>query len=150
MAIISGPGGIDLEAELAAIGVRFVHLPGDDTPAAILEELLGPDERDVRAVIVAEPPAPGEEFTGMGAWHVNAVQEVHFSRRGRGLVQFQLPEGMASVEVMAGDIMIIRGAEHRYRPIEAQEWVLRHSGPAGGDLGARETGRADEPWPQID
>ena len=149
MAIISGPGGIDLEAELAARGVHFVHAPGDDTPVALLESHLGPDERQIRAVVVAEPPSPGDEFAGMGAWHVNARHEIHFARRGRGLLQVQLPEGVASVEVIAGDVMIIRGAEHRYLPLEAQEWVLRHSGGADADLGAEETGRPAEPWPTI-
>lgn len=149
MAIISGPGGIDLEAELAAVGVQFVHAPGDDAPVSVVEAHLSVDERQVRAVVVAEPPAEGEEFAGMGAWHVNAQNEVHFARSGRGLVQFQLPEGVASVEVMAGDVMIVRGAEHRYRPIEAQEWVLRHTGPGDTDMGASNTGRADDPWPDI-
>lgn len=149
MAIISGPGGIDLEAELAAVGVRFVHAPGQDTPTELLEEYLGPDERQVRGVMVVTPPEAGEEFSGMGAWHVNAQQEVHFCRAGRGLAQFQLPEGVASVEVIAGDVMIIGGAEHRYLPIESQEWVLRHTGPADGDIGASETGREAEPWPQM-
>jgi mannose-6-phosphate isomerase-like protein (cupin superfamily) len=147
MAIISGPGGIDLEGQLAAAGVRFVHAPGDDAPEAVIAEMLGRDERQVRAVVVAEPPAPGEEYSGMGAWHVNAVQEVHFVRSGRGLLQFALPEGTCAVEIAAGDVMIVRGAEHRYLPLESQEWVLRYSGPAEGDLGARETGRDAGPWP---
>ena len=147
MAIISGPGGVDLEAELAALGVRFVHAPGDDAPEAVIAEVLGPDERQIRVVVVAEPPAPGEEYSGMGAWHVNAVQEVHFVRSGRGLLQFALPEGTCAVEIAAGDVMIVRGAEHRYLPLEPQEWVIRHSGPADAQLGARETGRDAGPWP---
>jgi mannose-6-phosphate isomerase-like protein (cupin superfamily) len=149
VAIISGPGGIDLEAELAAIGVRFVHAPGEDAPASIIDEVLGPDERHVRAVVVAEPPGADDEFTGMGAWHVNSMDEVHFVRSGRGQLQFVLPQGVCSVEVMAGDVMVVRGAEHRYRPVRAQEWVIRHSGPAEGDLGARETGRDPQPWPHL-
>jgi hypothetical protein len=147
MAIISGPGGVDLEAELAAVGVRFIHAPADDAPEAVIAEVLGPDERQVRAVVVAEPPATGDEHSGMGAWHVNAVHEVHFVRSGRGMLQFVTPEGPCTVEVVAGDVMIVRGAEHRYLPLEPQEWVMRHSGPADADLGARETGRDLEPWP---
>lgn len=147
MAIMSGPAGLDLEGELAAAGVRFVHVGGDDAPAALVADVLGPDERQVRVVVVAEPPPPGEEHTGMGAWHVNAVQEVHFVRSGRGMLQFATSAGAITVEVLPGDVMIVRGAEHRYLPLEPQEWVMRYSGPQGGDLGARETGRASEPWP---
>ena len=149
MAIISGPGGVDLEAELAAVGVRFVHAPADDAPAELVAEILQPGEREIRAVVVADPPSPGEEHTGMGAWHVNAVDEVHFVRSGRGLLQFALPGGVCSVEVMAGDVMIVRRAEHRYLPIEPQEWVMRHSGPVEAGRGALETGRAPEPWPPM-
>lgn len=147
MATISGPDGIDLEGQLAAAGVRFVHAPGADAPEDLVAEILGHDERQIRAVVVAAPPSPGEEFTGMGAWHVNAVQEVHFVRSGRGVLQFALPEGICAVEIAAGDVMIVRGAEHRYLPLEPQEWVLRYSGPTEGDLGARETGRESAPWP---
>lgn len=147
---MSGPGGIDLEGALAAAGVRFVRAPGEDAPADLVAEVLGPDEREIRAVVVADPPPPGAEDSGMGAWHVNAVDEVHFVRSGRGLVQFALPEGMCSVEVLPGDVMIVRGAEHRYLPLEPQEWVLRHSGPADADLGAQDTGRDPEPWPSMD
>lgn len=149
MAIISGPGGIDLEAELAAVGVRFVHAPGDDAPAELIAEILGPDERQVRAVVVAEPPAAGEEFAGLGAWHVNGEHEVHFVRSGRGLLQVALPEGTASIELLPGDVMVVRGAEHRYLPIEAQEWVLRYTGPADADLAPRVTAREIEPWPTL-
>lgn len=149
MAIISGPGGIDLETALAAAGVRFVHAPGDDAPVEVVAEVLDPGEREIRAVVVADPPAAGDEHAGMGAWHANAVDEVHFVRSGRGLVQFALPEGICSVEVMAGDVMIVRRAEHRYLPLEPQEWVIRHSGPVGAGLGAQETGRAPEPWPPV-
>lgn len=149
MAIISGPGGIDLEAALAEVGVRFVHAPGKDAPAEVLSEVLGPGELQVRAVVVAEPPAPGEEHGGMGAWHVNAVHEAHFARSGRGILQVVLADGIATVEVIPGDVMLIRGAEHRYVPLEAQEWVLRHTGPDDADLGARETDRAADPWPSA-
>lgn len=147
MAIISGPGGIDLEAELAAVGVRFVHAPGEDAPEALLAEVLGPQELQIRAIVVAEPPAAGEEHSGMGAWHVNAVHEAHFARSGRGILQVPLPQGLASIEVIPGDVMIVRGAEHRYRALEPQEWVLRHTGPEGAELSPRETGRDAGPWP---
>jgi mannose-6-phosphate isomerase-like protein (cupin superfamily) len=147
MAMISGPEGIDVEAQLALVGVRFIHAPGDDAPEAVITEVLSPDERQIRAVVVAEPPLAGKEHAGMGAWHVNAVTEVHFVRSGRGMLQFALPQGACTVEISAGDVMIVSGAEHRYRPLEPQEWVIRHSGPAEADLGARETGRDPAPWP---
>jgi mannose-6-phosphate isomerase-like protein (cupin superfamily) len=149
VAIISGPDGVDLEASLAIAGVRFVHAPGDDAPAELVAEILPPGEREIRAVAVADPPAPGDEHAGMGAWHINAVDEVHFVLGGRGLLQFALPDGVCTVEVGAGDVMIVRQAEHRYLPIESQEWVMRHSGPAEAGLGAQETGRAPEPWPRT-
>lgn len=147
MAIISGPGGIDLEGALAAAGVRFVHAPGGDAPEELVADVLAPHERDIRAIVVAEPPEPGGEHSGMGAWHVNPVDEVHFVRSGRGLLQFALPEGVCTVEVTAGDVMIVRGAEHRYLPLQSQEWVLRYGGPPGAGLHARETQRAAAPWP---
>ena len=70
-------------------------------------------------------------------------------RSGRGLLQFALPGGVCSVEVGAGDVMIVRGVEHRYLPLEPQEWVMRHSGSPDADLGARETGRESAPWPPV-
>lgn len=147
MAIISGPGGIDLEAELAEAGARFVHAPGDDAPPDLVAEVLEADEAQIRAIVVAEPPAAADVHAGMGAWHVNAVNEIHFVRGGRGLLQVAIPSGTATIELMAGDVMIVHGAEHRYLPLEPQEWVLRHSGPADADLAPRATGRDPEPWP---
>ena len=149
MAIISGPAGLDLEAELEAVGVRFIPAPGQDAPDDVLALVLGPDERHVRAVVVAEPPAPGEEHAGMGAWHVNAVHEAHFARSGRGLLEVPLAEGVACIEILPGDVMIIQGAEHRYLPVEAQEWVIRHTGPVDAELAPRVTDRDADPWPQI-
>lgn len=145
--MISGPEGVDLEGELARAGVRVVHAPGEDAPAGLIAEVLPEDQRQVRAVVVADPPAQGEEHAGMGAWHVNAVHEVHFVRSGRGLLQFSTPAGVISVEMLAGDVMVVLGAEHRYLPIEPQEWVMRHAGSADAGLEPRETGRAADPWP---
>lgn len=147
MAKFSGPDGVDVEAVLKGAGVRIVHAPGDDAPPGLVAEVLPVGERDVRQVVLAEPPGGDDVYTGMGAWHINSVDEVHYVRTGRGLVQFALAEGVCSVELVAGDVMIIRKAEHRYLPLQAQEWVIRHSGPSEGDLGYRETGRPAEPWP---
>jgi len=149
MAIISGPDGVDVDAALRAAGASFVHGPGDDAPADLIAEVLGPDERQVRAVVEVQPPSAGEEHAGMGAWHVNAVDEVHFVRSGRGVLQVVLPHGICTVELEPGDVMVVRGAEHRYLPLAPQQWVLRWSGPADADLGARETGRAADPWPAL-
>ena len=149
MAIISGPAGLDLEAELEVVGVRFIHAPGQDAPDEVLALVLAPHERHVRAVVVAEPPAPGEEHNGMGAWHVNAVHEAHFARSGRGLLEVPLAGGIACIEILPGDVMIIRGTEHRYLPIEAQEWVILHTGPADAALAPRVTERDADPWPRI-
>ena len=147
MARFRGPDGTDVTAALAAAGVHIVHAPGDDAPPALIAEVLPVGERDVRQVVLVEPPGVDDVHTGMGAWHINSVDEVHYVRTGRGLVQFALAEGICSVELLAGDVMIVRKAEHRYLPLEAQEWVIRHSGPPGGGLGVRETGRSAEPWP---
>jgi mannose-6-phosphate isomerase-like protein (cupin superfamily) len=150
MAIITGPEGIDLEAALMANGVRFVHAAtGADAPADVIAGALRPDERQIRLTALAVPPAAGEENSGMGAWHVNAEDEAHFVRSGRGIVQFVIAEGVVSVEVLPGDVMILQRAEHRYRPIEEQEWVMRHSGAVDAGLDPRETGRAPGPWPDA-
>jgi mannose-6-phosphate isomerase-like protein (cupin superfamily) len=85
----------------------------------------------------------------MGAWHVNAQDEAHTVLSGTGLMQFVTPQGVVTVVVEAGDVVVVRGAEHRYRPLTAQGWAIRHSGGPGDDLGARETGRPSGPWPEL-
>ena len=40
----------------------------------------------------------------------------------------------------------VERAEHRYRPLTEQGWVLRFE---GDDLGAVDTGRAQAPWPTV-
>lgn len=137
----------DAVEALAAVGTQFVSIDADDVPAELLAAVLAEGERQARAVAVLEPPAPGDEDSGMGAWHVNARDEAHLVCSGSGVVQVVTPSGMVTAWVGAGDVMIMRGAEHRYRPLTTQEWVIRHAGPADADLGAVDTGRAAQPWP---
>lgn len=130
-------------AALAAAGVELVPAEADDVPAALLIRALPPEHRVVKGVITAEPPE-GDPDAGMGAWHVNAVDELHLVTSGEGVFEFVTEDGIVSVIVGRGDVVWIRGAEHRYRPLLSQGWVLRF---AGDDLGARETGRPASPWP---
>jgi hypothetical protein len=66
---------------------------------------------------------------------------------GEGLVEFMTPDGPVAAVITGGDVMIVRGGEHRYRPLTEQEWIIRHSGAPDAELGSRETGRASTPWP---
>lgn len=147
MAKVTGPQGEDAHALLRHAGVELREAPGIDVPDEWLVEVLPEGERDVRAEIVADPPAPGAEFEGMGAWHVNAQRECHLVKGGRGLLQVVTDGGIVTVELESGDVMIVRGAEHRYLPVEAQGWVLRWSGAPDAGLDPRETGRQATPWP---
>lgn len=130
---------------LAAAGVRLLRVddPGHD---AVMREVLG-DATQERGRIVAEPPVDAAAAsTGMGAWHVNAVNEFETVISGEGIVEFMTIDGPVGVVLEGGDIMAVEGAEHRYRPLAAQEWILRF---AGDDLGATNTGRASDAWPLI-
>jgi hypothetical protein len=128
---------------LAAAGVEIRAAEDGDVPAELVRSALPPGHRDVKAVITADPPATDPD-AGMGAWHVNAVDELHLVTSGEGLFEFVTGAGAVGVLVEPGDVVWIRGAEHRYRPLTSQGWVLRF---AGEDLAARETGRASSPWP---
>lgn len=131
---------------LAALGVKFHSTNDDDVPAHLLEAVLPEGERHERAVAVMDPAADGAEFDGVGAWHVNAQDEAHFLRSGSGEVQFIDDHGIISVRVDAGDVMIIRRAEHRFRALTPCTWVLHYSGPDGADFVTTSTGRDDSPW----
>ena len=135
----------DPVAMLAAVGSSFAHIDGSDIPDDMLAAVLPEGERQVRAVaVIAEPTEPDE---GMGAWHVNARDEIHLVRSGQGVLQVITPEGIVTAWLEPGTVMVMRGAEHRYRPLTEQEWLIRHSGPADADLGATATGRAAAAWP---
>lgn len=131
---------------LAVLGVEFHSTTHDDVPGELLELVLASGERQERAVATMEPPAPGEEFEGVGAWHINAQDEAHLLRNGSGELQFIDEDGIISVRLTAGDIMIVRRAEHRFRALTPCTWVLHYSGPDGADLASTPTRRPDSPW----
>ncbi len=128
---------------LAAAGTEI----GQDEEAVAYA--LGDGERDARAIVELAPPAPGGEDAGMGAWHVNAQHEAHTVLDGSGVMEFWTGDRAVSVLLEGGDVVVNRGAEHRYRPLVAQRWVIRHSGPPDADLGASDTGREPGPWPDA-
>lgn len=136
----------DGSARLALLGVEFHTTDYDDVPSELLANVLPDGEQQERAVATMEPPAEGAEFDGVGAWHINAQDEAHFLRDGRGEVQFVDSSGIITVRVDTGDVMIVRRAEHRFRALAPCTWVLHYSGPDGADLAATPTGRANSPW----
>ena len=128
---------------LNAAGVRILRVD-DPEHDAVLAEVLGTATQE-RGRIVAEPPADeAAAGAGMGAWHVNAVNEFETVLGGEGILEFMTIDGPVSVVLGAGDVMAVQGAEHRYRPLTPQEWILRF---AADDLGATDTGRASDAWP---
>jgi len=130
-------------ALLRGVGVRFLRIDSPDHTEVMTDVLGGLDQERLR--IVAEPPGDDDAAdAGMGAWHRNAVNEFETVLSGEGIVEFITLDGPVAVLIGAGDVMVVEKAEHRYRPITAQEWVLRF---AADDLGASETGLESGPWP---
>lgn len=130
-------------AFLSLAGVRIVAV-GDPEHGEVMVDVLGSDTAE-KGRIVAEPPADEDAANqGMGAWHVNGADEFETVLDGRGIVEFMTTKGPLAVLLEAGDVMAVEGAEHRYRPLSPQAWILRF---AGADLAARETGRVAGPWP---
>lgn len=130
-------------AFLSLAGVRILAV-GDDDHDEVMRDVLGADTAE-KGRIVAEPPADdAAALQGMGAWHVNGADEFETVLNGRGIVEFITPKGPVAVLLEAGDVMAVEGAEHRYRPLTSQGWILRF---AGHDLAARDTGRSATPWP---
>jgi hypothetical protein len=146
MARVIGRDEDEARALLAGAGVRIMRT--DDADAeAVLAAVLGAEGAE-RGRIVAEPPADeAAAASGMGAWHVNEVAEYETIVDGEGIVEFITADGVVSVLLTGGDIMVVERAEHRYRPLTPQSWVLRFGGPAGADLVAADTGRESGPWP---
>lgn len=136
----------DARDRLAALGVEFHETNDDDVPDELLTAVLPEGERQQRGVATMEPPAPGEEFDGVGAWHVNAQSEAHLLRSGTGQVQFIDDAGVITVDLSSGDVMIVRKAEHRFRALAPCTWVLHYEGPDGADLATTPTGRLDSSW----
>lgn len=147
MARVIGRDEAEAMAMLDAVGVRLHGAVGDpaNAPPSLVDAVLGADSRDVRAV--ADIDVPEDPDAGMGAWHVNAVDELHVVQSGEGLMEFVTLDGIVSLVVGGGDVIEVRGAEHRYRPLTAQRWILRYSGGPEADLVATATGRAADPWP---
>ena len=53
---------------------------------------------------------------------------------------------IVSVNLTAGDVVVIRKAEHRFLATSPTSWILRYTGPEGSDLVTRETGRMGPAW----
>ena len=136
----------DSSQRLTVLGVEFHTTDQDDVPDHLLALALEEGERQTRGEVAVDPPAAGQEFEDFGAWHVNDGNEAHFLRSGTGQVQFVDDNGVITVDVKAGDVMIIRGAEHRFRALTPAVWVLHFAGPEGADLVTTQTGRQDSPW----
>ena len=136
----------DFSHRLTDLGVEFHTTDEDDVPDHLLALALEEGERQTRGEVAVDPPAAGQEFEDFGAWHVNDGNEAHLLRLGTGQVQFVDDDGVITVDVEAGDVMIIRGAEHRFRAMTPAVWVLHVAGPDGADLVATHTGRQDTPW----
>ena len=146
MARVIGRADDQWREALAAAGVRLHRVDADgDAPSEVVAAVLPADARHVRAEV--DIPVPDAVDTGMGAWHVNAVDEVHVVATGEGVMEFVTLDGVVSVLVESGDVVEIRGAEHRYCPQSPQHWRLRFGGPPDADLVATATGRAAGPWP---
>jgi mannose-6-phosphate isomerase-like protein (cupin superfamily) len=147
MALVIGRDDSAARTLLDAVGVRLhaADAATADASADVVAAVLPDDSREVRGV--ADVAVPDDVDAGMGAWHVNAVDELHVVQSGEGIMEFVTLDGVVSVVVGAGDVIEIRGAEHRYRPLTEQRWSLRHSGGPHADLSAIGTGRASEPWP---
>lgn len=132
---------------LASIGTELVPPDGDEDEHAVVSRVLADAESAVRVEIEIEPP--DDVTTGMAAWHVNAETEAHTVRSGTGLVEFWTPSGPVAAVLQPGVVMVVRGGEHRYRPLTPQRWAIRHSGDPDADLGTRDTGREPGPWPEV-
>jgi mannose-6-phosphate isomerase-like protein (cupin superfamily) len=147
MALVIGRDDAEARALLDAVGVRIhaVDAVTADAPADVVATVLPDDSREVRAV--ADIEVPEDADSGIGAWHVNAVDELHVVKSGEGIMEFVTLDGIVSVVVVAGDVIEVRGAEHRYRPLTAQRWALRYGGGPNAELVATGTGRAADPWP---
>ena len=137
-------------------GVMVVSVETDDIPAALLKDLLPPHESQIRGTLALEPAEQGDESTGVGGWHVNAQDEVHLLASGTGCMQFVVGDSVdnvadrnpdiVSVNLTAGDVVVIRKAEHRFLATSPTSWILRYTGPEGSDLATRETGRIGPAW----
>jgi mannose-6-phosphate isomerase-like protein (cupin superfamily) len=138
-------------ALLASVGTEIhrVGQEGGAEEARLVAETLAEDERHLRGTFDATAPSAGEEHAAHCAWHTNAVVEAHTITSGRGLFQFWTTQGAVSVVLTQGDLLVNRGAEHRFLPLGDQRLRLRHSGPPDADFGYADTGRGPMPWPPV-
>ena len=140
----------DGRRRLGTIGTEVHRIDGDSAREAELVGAALPEgERHLRGVFDATSPAPGEEHSAHCAWHTNGVTEAHSIMSGRGLFQFWTDEGPVTLVLTAGDLLVNRGAEHRYQPLGDQQLRLRHSGETDGDFAYVDTGRSPMPWPRV-
>jgi hypothetical protein len=137
---------------LASVGVEWhaIGQEGSDAETEVIEAVLPEGERQVRGTFDAEPPAAGEEHLAHCAWHRNSVDEGHTFNSGLGIFEFWTQDGPVTVVSEAGDLMVNRRAEHRFRPVTTQQLRLRHSGPVDGGFGYVATVRDQGAWPSID
>jgi hypothetical protein len=147
MAVFIGRVESEARALLRDAGVRILRVDWPDHDE-VMTEVLGVDSLVERFRMVAEPPADASAAAeGMGAWHINNVNEFETVLSGEGIVEFITPEGPVAVQLGAGDIMAVERAEHRYRPLTAQEWALRFAGGPDGEFAGTDTGRPSLEWP---
>ena len=147
MAIFIGRVESAARVLLADAGVRILSVDSQDHDD-VMAEVLGADSVDERFRMVAEPPADEvAAATGMGAWHINNVNEFETVISGDGIVEFWTEEGAVAVQLGAGDIMAVERAEHRYRPLTSQDWSLRFAGGPDGEFVGTDTGRPSLDWP---
>ena len=136
------------QALLAAHGVELVAIGEIDEHTAVAKVLSGSDAY-VRVDVVLPAPDDVSADSGNGAWHINAQHEAHTVVDGSGVIEFWCGDRAVGAVLEPGDIMLVRGAEHRYRPLTDQRWLIRHSGGPEASLIATETGRLSEPWPVV-
>lgn len=146
--------GIDDEdgrSLLRAVGTEIHQIRQEGSPeeTRLVARALPEGERHTRGTFDATAPDPGDEHAAHCAWHTNSVTEAHTFNSGRGLFQFWTEQGPVSVVLTAGDLLVNRGAEHRFLPLGKQQLRLRHSGGADGDFGYVDTGRSPMPWPEV-
>jgi mannose-6-phosphate isomerase-like protein (cupin superfamily) len=140
-------GRADLESAGVLVGV--VDDETQDVEESVLAAVLPEEVRAIRGEMVASPPPDAEADTGMGAWHRNDVDELHVVTAGEGIMEFITEAGVVSVVVEPGDVVEIHRAEHRYRPLTDQSWVIRHAAAPGADMQATPTGRDAQAWPDV-
>ena len=138
----------EAQALLAANGVELVAVSQIHEQLAV-HRVLAASEADVRADVVLIAPDDADADTGNGVWHVNAQHEAHTVLEGVGLIEFWCADRPVAAVLEPGDIMLVKGAEHRYRPLTDQRWLIRYSGGPEASLTATETGRVSEPWPVV-